>query len=146
MATTLEYGTAKTSNDAKKFWEDEGISEDEIAKKLTYLRLNLDLSKAAGEAIREIITDGCKTVFDEMGQTGLPAEQIVKEKGLVQISDTNAIEDVVIDVIASNSKEVDAYRKGKTKLLGFFVGRVMKETKGKANPKLVNEILKRKLG
>ena len=87
-----------------------------------------------------------KTVFDEMGQTGKPAEQIVEEKGLVQITDTDALEDVVLNIISEHPKEVDAYKNGKTKLLGFFVGQVMKETKGKANPKLVNEILRRKLG
>jgi len=87
-----------------------------------------------------------KTVFDEMGQTGKPAKQIVEEKGLVQITDTDALADVVSDIISEHSKEVDAYKNGKTKLLGFFVGRVMQETKGKANPKLVNEILKRALG
>jgi aspartyl-tRNA(Asn)/glutamyl-tRNA(Gln) amidotransferase subunit B len=87
-----------------------------------------------------------KTVFDEMAQTGKPAQQIVEEKGLVQISDSDALEDVVSDVIAGNPKEVEAYKNGKTKLLGFFVGQVMKETKGKANPKLVNEILKGRLG
>jgi aspartyl-tRNA(Asn)/glutamyl-tRNA(Gln) amidotransferase subunit B len=86
-----------------------------------------------------------KTVFDEMGQTGKPAQQIVKEKGLVQITDTDALEDVVSNIISAHPKEVDAYKNGKTKLLGFFVGQVMKETKGKANPKLVNEIMKREL-
>jgi aspartyl-tRNA(Asn)/glutamyl-tRNA(Gln) amidotransferase subunit B len=87
-----------------------------------------------------------KTVFDEMGQTGKPAEQIVKAKGLVQITDTDALEDVVSSIISDHPKEVEAYKNGKTKLLGFFVGQVMKETKGKANPKLVNEILKGQLG
>ena len=87
-----------------------------------------------------------KTVFEEMGQTGKPAEQIVEEKGLVQITDTDALEDVVSNIISEHPKEVEAYKNGKTKLLGFFVGRVMKETKGQANPKLVNEILKRQLG
>ncbi len=86
-----------------------------------------------------------KTVFDDMAQTGKPAEQIVGEKGLVQITDTDAIDDVVARVISNNPKEVEAYKNGKTKLLGFFVGQVMKETRGKANPKLVNEILKKKL-
>jgi aspartyl-tRNA(Asn)/glutamyl-tRNA(Gln) amidotransferase subunit B len=86
-----------------------------------------------------------KTVFDEMGQTGKPAKQIVKEKGLVQITDTEALENVVSNIIAAHPKEVDAYKDGKTKLLGFFVGQVMKHTKGKANPKLVNEIMKRRL-
>ena len=86
-----------------------------------------------------------KTVFDEMGQSGKPAEQIVKEKDLVQITDTDAIDDVVSTTISEHPKEVEAYKKGKTKLLGFFVGQVMKITKGKANPKMVNEILKQKL-
>jgi aspartyl-tRNA(Asn)/glutamyl-tRNA(Gln) amidotransferase subunit B len=86
-----------------------------------------------------------KTVFEDMAQTGKPAEQIVEEKGLVQITDTDAIDDVVAEIISNHPKEVEAYQNGKTKLLGFFVGRVMKETRGKANPKLVNEILKKKL-
>jgi len=87
-----------------------------------------------------------KTVFDEMGQTGKPAEQIVEQKGLVQITDTDALADVVSAIISEHPKEVDAYKSGKTKLLGFFVGRVMQATKGKANPKLVNAILKQQLG
>jgi len=87
-----------------------------------------------------------KTVFDEMAQTGKPAQQIVAEKGLVQITDTDAIDDVISKVIAGNPTEVEAFKNGKTKLMGFFVGQVMRETKGQANPKLVNEILKRKLG
>ncbi|CAB1065214.1 Aspartyl-tRNA(Asn) amidotransferase subunit B (EC @ Glutamyl-tRNA(Gln) amidotransferase subunit B (EC [Olavius sp. associated proteobacterium Delta 1] len=86
-----------------------------------------------------------KTVFDDMAQTGKPANQIVKEKGLVQITDTDAIEDVAAKIISNHPKEVAAYRNGKTKLMGFFVGQVMRETRGKANPKLVNEILKKKL-
>ena len=87
-----------------------------------------------------------KTVLDEMGQTGKSAEQIVAQKGLVQITDTAALEDLVSNIISEHPKEVEAYKNGKTKLLGFFVGRVMRETQGKANPKLVNEILKRILG
>jgi len=86
-----------------------------------------------------------KTVFDDMAQTGKAAEQIVEEKGLVQITDTDAIDNVVADIILNNPKEVEAYKNGKTKLLGFFVGQVMRETGGKANPALVNEILKKKL-
>jgi len=86
-----------------------------------------------------------KTVFDEMARTGKPAKQIVAEKGLVQITDTDAIDDIVARIISNNPKEVEAYQNGKTKLLGFFVGQVMKETRGKANPKLVNQILKKKL-
>jgi aspartyl-tRNA(Asn)/glutamyl-tRNA(Gln) amidotransferase subunit B len=86
-----------------------------------------------------------KTVFEEMYKTGKDAEIIVKEKGLVQISDMSKIEKAADDVIANNPKEVERYRAGEEKLLGFFVGRIMKLTKGKANPQMVNELLKKKL-
>ena len=68
------------------------------------------------------------------------------EKGLVQVTDSGAIEAVVQEVLSRSEKEVIAYRNGKTKLMGFFVGQVMRETKGKANPKMVNEILQEQLG
>ena len=86
-----------------------------------------------------------KTVFEEMYKTGKDAEVIVKEKGLVQVSDEGAIEKAVDEVIAKNPKEVERFKAGDEKLLGFFVGRIMKMTQGKANPQMVNEILKKKL-
>jgi aspartyl-tRNA(Asn)/glutamyl-tRNA(Gln) amidotransferase subunit B len=87
-----------------------------------------------------------KTVFDEMVASGKSPKTIVDEKGLVQVTDTSAIESVVDDVIARCPDEVAAYKAGKKKLLGFFVGQVMKATQGKANPQMVNQILKEKLG
>ncbi len=86
-----------------------------------------------------------KTVFEEMVSSGKPPEAIVREKGLVQISDSDALSEIVDRILAGNPKEVEAYKGGKTKLLGFFVGQVMKETRGKANPKMVNEILEKAL-
>jgi len=86
-----------------------------------------------------------KTVFDEMVETGQTAQRIVADKGLAQISDSGALEEAVSRVLANSPQEVEAYRGGKTKLIGFFVGQVMRETRGQANPKLVNEILKKKL-
>jgi len=86
-----------------------------------------------------------KTVFDEMAASGKTAAAIVAEKGLSQINDTGAIEAVVQDVLDRNPEEVAAYRGGKTKLIGFFVGEVMKATRGQANPKTVNELLRQKL-
>jgi aspartyl-tRNA(Asn)/glutamyl-tRNA(Gln) amidotransferase subunit B len=80
-----------------------------------------------------------------MARSGQSARQIVEEKGLAQISDSGAIEDVVARILAANPAEVEAYQNGKAKLLGFFVGQVMRETRGQANPQLVNDILKRKL-
>jgi aspartyl-tRNA(Asn)/glutamyl-tRNA(Gln) amidotransferase subunit B len=86
-----------------------------------------------------------KDVFTEMFATGKSPDAIVKDKGLVQITDNAAIEKIVDDVIASYPKELAQYRSGKTALLGFFVGNVIKASGGKANPRSVNEILKKKL-
>ena len=86
-----------------------------------------------------------KEVFDEMYRTGDLPEKIVREKGWVQILDAGKIEGAIEKVIQANPKLVEDYRKGKEKVFGFFVGEVMKETQGKANPKLVNELLKNKL-
>ena len=73
------------------------------------------------------------------------ADAIIEAKGLQQISDSSAIEKIVDAVIAANPGQVEQYKAGKDKLLGFFVGQVMKETGGKANPGQVNEVLKSKL-
>ncbi|MHA1540244.1 MAG: Asp-tRNA(Asn)/Glu-tRNA(Gln) amidotransferase subunit GatB [Alphaproteobacteria bacterium] len=86
-----------------------------------------------------------KEVFAEMVETGKEAGAIVEEKGLKQITDTGAIEAEIDAVIAENADKVEAYKGGKDKLFGFFVGQTMKRTGGKANPKVVNEILKKKL-
>lgn len=86
-----------------------------------------------------------KTVFDEMYKTGKDAEAIVKEKGLIQVSDEGAIKKAIDDVIAKSPKEVERFKAGDEKLMGFFVGQVMKAMKGKANPQMLNEILKKKL-
>lgn len=86
-----------------------------------------------------------KTVFEEMYATGKMPGEIVKEKGLVQISDTDQLEQIIDQVIAGNPGPVAQYRDGKTKTFGFFVGQVMKATKGKANPQVVNALLKKKL-
>ncbi len=86
-----------------------------------------------------------KTVFMEMYKTGKDAESIVKEKGLLQISDESAIEKAVDEIIAKHPAEVERFKAGEEKLLGFFVGQVMKTTKGKANPQMLNDLMKKKL-
>lgn len=86
-----------------------------------------------------------KDVFAIMFETGKNPGDIVEEKGLKQVTDTGAIETIIDTVIANNPDNVAAYRGGKDKLFGFFVGQVMKETQGKANPAIVNQILKQKL-
>ena len=87
-----------------------------------------------------------KEVFAEMYKTSKDADAIVEEKGLKQVTDTGAIEAIIDEVIAANPGQVEAYKGGKDKLFGFFVGQVMKASQGKANPGMVNELLKKKLG
>lgn len=99
----------------------------------------------------KMISDGtistkiAKTVFEDMYGTGKDAETVVREKGLVQVSDTGEIETIIADVIKANPAQLADYKGGKDKLFGFFVGQVMKASKGKANPEMVNELLKKKL-
>ncbi len=87
-----------------------------------------------------------KTVFEKMCESGKSAKQIVEEEGLVQVTDTGAIESAIDAVIAANGDKVAEYKSGKDKLFGFFVGQVMKSTGGKANPAMLNDLLKKKLG
>ena len=86
-----------------------------------------------------------KSIFEEMCTNGSSPDEIIKSKGLEQISDDGAIEEIILTVINENPTQVEAYLAGKDKLFGFFVGQVMKLTEGKANPKAVNSILKDKL-
>ncbi|MBA2409518.1 MAG: Asp-tRNA(Asn)/Glu-tRNA(Gln) amidotransferase subunit GatB [Gammaproteobacteria bacterium] len=86
-----------------------------------------------------------KDVFEAMWADEGDADQIIEKRGLKQITDTSAIESMIDEVIASNTQQLEQYRAGKDKLFGFFVGQVMKASKGKANPAQVNDILKRKL-
>ncbi len=87
-----------------------------------------------------------KEVFEAMWETGKRAGTIVEEKGLKQISDTGELEAIVDKVVADNPEQVQQVRDGNQKVMGWFVGQVMKATGGKANPKLVNELLRKKLG
>jgi aspartyl-tRNA(Asn)/glutamyl-tRNA(Gln) amidotransferase subunit B len=86
-----------------------------------------------------------KTVFEEMLQSGAEPQNIVAERGLVQVSDEGEIEKIVAEVLRGEDGKIEEYRAGKDKLLGFFVGKVMKATQGKANPQLVNELLRKHL-
>jgi aspartyl-tRNA(Asn)/glutamyl-tRNA(Gln) amidotransferase subunit B len=86
-----------------------------------------------------------KDVFAEMVETGRRARKIVDQRGLALVSDAGVIEAAARDVLAQNAAQVERYRAGKTTVLGFFVGQVMKATKGAANPALVNDVLKRLL-
>ena len=86
-----------------------------------------------------------KRVFEHMWESGGDPDRIIREQGLGQVSDAAALEGLIDRVLAENPKELEQYRQGKDRLLGFFVGQVMKVSGGKANPALLNELLKRKL-
>jgi aspartyl-tRNA(Asn)/glutamyl-tRNA(Gln) amidotransferase subunit B len=86
-----------------------------------------------------------KQIFPEIFAKGLDPQAYVDQKGLSQISDSLALESAVDAILAGSPDEVAAYKAGKTKLMGFFVGQIMKATKGQANPALVNELLRKKL-
>lgn len=86
-----------------------------------------------------------KTVFDEMFTTGASPDSIIEARGLKQISDRDYLARIIAQIVEENAEQASQYRAGKTKMLGFFVGQIMKETEGKANPKVVNDLLLEKL-
>ena len=119
-------------------------------------RNELDICDApvSAEALANIISkvdDGtlsstmAKQVFDAVWNGQGDADTIIETRGLKQVTDSNAIEALVDDVIAANSDQVAQFREGKTKVLGFLVGQVMKQSKGQANPKQVNALMRDKL-
>ena len=112
---------------------DSPISSENLAKLINLIKDGTISGKIA------------KTVFEMMADGNQDPEKIVEEKGLKQQSDPKELEKIIDKVISDNPKNVEAYKSGKDKLFGFFVGQVMKQSNGKANPQLVNQILKKKL-
>ncbi len=120
-------------NNAGRTAHDSPVSAENLA----------DLIKTLGAG--EINNNQAKEVLTEMFAGGKSAAEVIAEKGFEQISDSSAIEKIVDEIIANNQNQVAAYRGGNEKLFGFFVGQTMKASGGKANPKIVNEMLKEKL-
>ena len=127
----------------------------EIAAYLKEQKLSINETKLTPESLVELIgliekatisNNIGKQIIVEMMETGEKASAIVEKKGLSQISDTGAIKEIAQKIIEANPSQVEAYRGGKDKLFGFFVGQVMKETKGRANPKTVNQLIKEIIG
>lgn len=115
-----------------------GASESPVTgENLGELVRMIDEGKISGKQGKEVLV--------QMFRTGKTAASIVEEQGMVQVSDTNEIDAIIDEVLAANHQQVESYRGGKETLFGFFVGQVMKASKGKANPKVVNDRLKVKL-
>ena len=121
---------------------------------LNKLNLTIEKSPVKSEQLGDLIDEiengiisnrAAKEVFEEMCESSKSVKEIINDKGLVQISDTSEIEKFIDQVLIENPDNVQKYKEGKTKLLGFFIGEVMKATKGKANPGLLNQIVKKKL-
>ena len=124
----------------------------EIAAYLKEAKVEISETKLTAENLAELIgliekgtisnNIGKQILIEDMITNGEKASAIVEKKGLSQISDEGAIKGIVENIINAHPNEVQAYKNGKTNLLGFFVGQVMKETKGRANPKTVNELIR----
>ena len=147
MANMFEAASSKT-DDAKLVakW-----LVGDISALLNKDNIDIDESNLSAEnfgILIERISDStisgkiAKSVLEEVWETASDVDEIIQSKGLVQIQDETILEDIAKKVIESNPNQVSAYKAGKDKLFGFFVGQIMKETQGKANPKAVNEILK----
>ncbi|MGZ3721675.1 MAG: Asp-tRNA(Asn)/Glu-tRNA(Gln) amidotransferase subunit GatB, partial [Bdellovibrionales bacterium] len=126
----------------------------ELLRDLNEAKMDVEKSPIAAKELAQLITmidakeisgKMAKDVFLEMWKTSKSPKDIVKASGMSQITDTSSIEKIVDDVMAASAQAVADYRGGKTKLFGFFVGQVMKASKGQANPEMVNQILQAKL-
>lgn len=142
VKTTKNYKSASNwiMVDVLKVIKDEKISITDFKlspKNLGNLINLIDSNIISGKIAKE--------VFPEMLKSNVDPEIIVKEKGLIQITDSSEIEKAIDEIISQNEKQVEEFKSGKDKVFGFFVGQVMRATKGKANPQIVNDLLKQKL-
>ncbi len=150
-ATTEYFEKVAAKNDPK---QSANWVTAELFGRLNKAEISIENSPVSAEklcGLLELINNNtisgkiAKDVFDIMFETGKDALSIVEEKGLKQVTDTGAIEKIIDDVLSQNPDKVAEYKSGKDKLFGFFVGQVMKLSQGKANPAIVNDILKNKL-
>ncbi len=126
----------------------------ELSASLNKYQLEIEESPVAAAALAQLVArigddtiSGkiAKDVFKAMWEGEGSADEIIESKGLKQMTDTGAIEAIVDEIIANNTPQVEQFKSGNEKILGFFVGQAMKATQGKANPKLLNELLRKKL-
>ena len=123
----------KNLNKMKKSLKDVQLNPENFTKMLTLIKEGKISGKIG------------KTILEEIMITGKDPDDIIKENGLIQLSDSDALESIIVEIITNNPKEVSMYRSGKKNLFGFFMGEAMKKTNGKANPVLLREIMLEKL-
>jgi aspartyl-tRNA(Asn)/glutamyl-tRNA(Gln) amidotransferase subunit B len=148
VANWVQGDLMRLLNEENKSIEESPLKPKQLVGMLRLIENGTISGKIAKTVFEEMYRTGAETI--SVGDSSLPslegiAEAIVKEKGLEQISDAAIIDNAISDIIAKHPKEVERFKSGEEKLIGFFVGQVMKLTKGKANPQMVNELLKKKL-
>jgi aspartyl-tRNA(Asn)/glutamyl-tRNA(Gln) amidotransferase subunit B len=154
LATARYYEAAKAAGAAPKLVANWVMGE--ISKRLNSEAIEITAAPVGPQRLAQLIAriaDGtisnnaAKQVFEALWSgEGSDVDALIEAKGLKQMSDTGAIEAILDEVLAANQKSVDEFRAGKDKAFNALVGQAMKATKGKANPALVNELLKKKLG
>lgn len=126
----------------------------ELSAQLNKHQLTIEQSQISAESLGSLLnkiadntlsSSAAKTVFEALWDGATDVEQVIEEKGLKQVSDTAELERLLDEIIAANPSQVDEFKAGKTKLMAFFVGQMMKATKGKANPKVVTQLIQQKL-
>ena len=151
-ADFFELALAATQADAKLTanWVNE-----ELNAQLNKYQLGIEQSKISAQSLGELLnkiadntlsSSAAKTVFETLWNGEANINKIIEEKGLKQVSDTAELERQLDDIIANNPSQVAEFKAGKTKLMAFFVGQMMKATQGKANPKMVTQLIQQKLG
>ena len=131
-------GAPKTTANECVHWKEAILSEKLSPETIAHAVEDRENGTISATASKKLVT--------AVLETGKPFRSLRDEKGLTQVSDTSALDAIVDQVLAASPKEVESYRGGKTGLLSFFVGQVMKESRGKANPKIVQEVIRKKLG
>ncbi len=151
----LRTGTSDSQSPAKRAKTVSNWLLGEFSRLLNATNNDIDDSRVSPEQLCQLLDSiqkgsisgpSAKLVFEEMFKTGKDANEIITKRGLSQISDTGEIEETVSQVLTANPQALADYKAGKEQALKFLVGQVMKATRGRANPKLVNELLKKKLG
>ena len=141
-------------NDVTKIKRASNLLMSEVLRLVNELDTTIDRIKITPEYFVQVLVsmdDGtisgkiAKEIFDDVAQTGNSPKSIIEKKGLSQISNTDEIKAIIQKIIQANPSQTTDYKSGKEKLFGYFVGLAMKETKGKANPAVVNQILKEEL-
>ena len=142
----LDIGSAKPTVEERENIKHHLIDVREVEEEYSVYDYQKDVRNLIKEISSGAISNTAgKTVFEEILNTGKNVKEIIEEKGLAQVNDENEISEMVDRVLERNEQSIIDYKKGKTNVVGFLVGQVMKESKGKGNPQIINNLIRTKL-